>query len=234
MNTLYNFVKKYFKEIVIIFLVIHVINLGNYFGHRNDDIEIINVDGKDFELVSQKIDTVLVEKEIKVTEYVPTTIYKTDTVRVEIPSDVDTTAILEDYFASYTVVDTLDLTYEFPSEVTDEEGNKPESTLGFGIMTDVISQNRIQSRQVDWSFRVPTVYNTTIVKELPKNEFYLGGGLSFSEQNFIQNVSIGLAWKTKKQEIVNFDFGVGNYTNKEVTEFIPYIGVKYLFKFGDR
>jgi hypothetical protein len=72
------------------------------------------------------------------------------------------------------------------------------------------------------------------VKELPKNEFYLGGGLSFSEQNFLQNVSIGLAWKTKKQEIVNFDFGVGNYTNEEVTEFIPYVGVKYLFKFGDR
>src|SRR6056300_1646669 len=150
---MYKFFKKYWKELVIVGLVIQVVAYSNILGNRDDEFEIIQVNGQDYELLSQEIDTVVVEKEVKVTEYVPTTVYRTDTVRVEIPSDVDTTAILEDYFASYTVLDTLKLDYDFPDEITDGTGNQPPSTLGFGILTDVISQNRIQSRNVTWTFQ---------------------------------------------------------------------------------
>ena len=197
---MFKFLKKYWKEFVIIGLVIQVVAYSNILGNRDDEFQIVQVNGQDYELLSQEIDTVVVEKEVTVTEYVPTTIIKTDTVRVQIPADVDTTAILDDYFATYTVLDTLKLDYDFPDQITDETGNQPPSTLGFGILRDEISQNKIKSRNVKWTFQVPTVYNTTIVKELPKNEFYLGGGFGYNEQDFFGSANIGLGWKTKNKD----------------------------------
>lgn len=228
------FLKKHWKTLVIIGLAIQVIHFSNIFGTRDDeDKQIVNIDGKDYELISQKVDTVVVEKEVKVTEYVPRTIYRTDTVKVQIPADVDTTQILEDYFASYTVLDTLKLEYDFPEGVTTETGNKP-SSLGYGVLTDIISQNRIQSRKVDWTFQIPTIYNTTIVKELPKNEFYFGGGVGYSKENFLQSANLGLMWKTKGQRVVGLDFGVNNSTVGDVTEFTPFIEGKYYIKLGKK
>ena len=234
MSTFYKFIKKHFKTILIIGLLIQLANLSNFFGSKNDEIETINVGGQDYELLDQKIDTVVVEKEVTVTEYVPTTIIKRDTVRVQIPADVDTTAILDDYFATYTVVDTLKLDYDFPDQITDETGNQPPSTLGFGILRDEISQNKIKSRNVKWTFQVPTVYNTTIVKELPKNEFYLGGGIGYNEQDFLGSANIGLVWKTKKQRLLVLDGGFTNDTYGDLTEYNPYISLSYYIKLGKK
>jgi hypothetical protein len=228
---MFKFLSKYWKELTIVGLIIICLHLSNVFGNRNDEFETIRVNGKDYELLSQTIDTVVVEKQVKVKEYVPTTIYKTDTIKVEIPSDIDTTSILEDYFASYTVVDTLKLDYDFPDGVTTESGAKP-STLGYGVLTDIISKNKIQSRGVDWNFQIPTIYNTTIVKELPKNEFYFGGGLGYSKENFLQTASGGLLWKTKGQKVIGLHLGINNSTIGEVTEFTPFIEGSYFIKFG--
>jgi hypothetical protein len=225
---MFKFIKKNIKNIIIIALAINLIYLSGIFSKKGD-IETIRVDGKEYELLSQKIDTVVVEKEVKVTEYVPKTVFRTDTVRVAIPADVDTTAILEDYFASYTVVDTLKLDYDFPDGVTTESGAKP-STLGYGVLTDILSQNKIQSRKVDWTFQIPTIYNTTIVKELPKNEFYFGGGLGYSKENFLQTASGGLLWKTKGQRVIGLQLGINNSTVGEVTEFTPFIEGSYFIK----
>jgi len=229
---MFKFLKKYWKEFVIIGLVIQVVAYSNILGNRDDEFQIVQVNGQDYELLSQEIDTVVVEKEVTVTEYVPTTIIKTDTVRVQIPADVDTTAILDDYFATYTVLDTLKLDYDFPDQITDETGNQPPSTLGFGILRDEISQNKIKSRNVKWTFQVPTVYNTTIVKELPKNEFYLGGGFGYNEQDFFGSANIGLGWKTKKQRLLLLEGGVTNDTYGELTEYNPYISLSYYIKLG--
>jgi len=229
---MFKFLKKYWKEFVIVGLVIQVVAYSNILGNRDDEFQIVQVNGQDYELLSQEIDTVVVEKEVTVTEYVPTTIIKTDTVRVQIPADVDTAAILDDYFATYTVIDTLKLDYDFPDEITDETGNQPPSTLGFGILRDEISQNTLQSRNVKWTFQVPTVYNTTIVKELPKNEFYLGGGFGYNEQDFFGSANIGLGWKTKKQRLLLLEGGVTNDTYGELTEYNPYISLSYYIKLG--
>ena len=229
---MFKFLKKYWKEFVIVGLVIQVVAYSNILGNRDDEFQIVQVNGQDYELLSQEIDTVVVEKEVTVTAYVPTTIIKTDTVRVQIPADVDTAAILDDYFATYTVIDTLKLDYDFPDEITDETGNQPPSTLGFGILRDEISQNTLQSRNVKWTFQVPTVYNTTIVKELPKNEFYLGGGFGYNEQDFFGSANIGLGWKTKKQRLLLLEGGVTNDTYGELTEYNPYISLSYYIKLG--
>lgn len=222
--------KKLDIKAVLIMLLCSVVLFQNIGGDDNGDIETINVDGTDYELLSQKVDTVVVEKEVTVTEYVPTTVYRTDTVRVEIPSDVDTTAILEDYFASYTVIDTLNLDYDFPNNITDSTGNNPPSTLGFGILSDVISQNKIQSRNVKWTFRVPTVYNTTIVKELPKNEFYWGFGTGLNQEDVITNVNGSFLWKTKQDRV--FKLGAGIQNNSNTSQLAPYIDFGLYWKIG--
>lgn len=192
------------------------------------DIEIVEVDGKDYELIKQTIDTVFVTKEVKVPTYIPKYITKVETVEVEIPIDIDTLAIIEKYFSTYQVKDTLNLSYEFPTGVTDSLGNKPSPNLGFGIITDNISQNSIISRDVDWTFQIPTIYNTSIVKELPKTQLYWGLNGGFNREDVITNISGSLLLKTKKDKI--FQLGLGVQNNSNIQQLSPYISAGMYWK----
>ena len=221
--------KKYIKEIIIISLVV-IIALQRGCGTDYGDKEIVKVDGKDYELIKQETDTIYIEKEVQVTKYVPKYITKEVIKEVEIPIDVDSLAIIKDYFSKITVKDTLNLTYEFPTEVTDSLGAKPDSSLGFGILTDVISQNRIESREIDWFFKIPTVYNTTIVKELPKNEFYYGFGLGVDQTNGFGNLSVNGLLKTKKMNIYGLNVGLSNQGG----EYKPFVGTSLYWKIGKK
>ena len=221
--------KKYIKEIIIISLVV-IIALQRGCGTDYGDKEIVKVDGKDYELIKQETDTIYVEKEVQVTKYVPKYITKEVIKEVEIPVDVDSLAIIKDYFSKVTVTDTLNLDYDFPKDVTDSLGNKPASSLGYGILTDVISQNRIESREIDWFFKIPTVYNTTIVKELPKLEFYYGFGLGMDQTNGLNNFSGNLLVKTKKMNIYGLNIGLSN----QAGEYKPFVGTSLYWKIGKK
>ena len=221
--------KKYIKEIIIISLVV-IIALQRGCGTDYGDKEIVKVDGKDYELIKQETDTIYVEKEVQVTKYVPKYITKEVIKEVEIPVDVDSLAIIKDYFSKVTVTDTLNLDYDFHKEVTDSLGNKPASSLGYGILTDVISQNRIESREIDWFFKIPTVYNTTIVKELPKLEFYYGFGLGMDQTNGLNNFSGNLLVKTKKMNIYGLNIGMSN----QLGLYKPFVGGSMYWKIGKK
>ena len=140
-----NWLNKFDLKTILI-MILCVVLLLRGCGDTEEPKEIVNVGGKDYELLEQKVDTIVVEKTVKVPTYVPKYITKvvTETVEVEVPMDIDTLKIIEDYFAKYEVKDTLNLTYDFPKGVTDSLGNKPIPTLGYGILTDIISQNQIQ------------------------------------------------------------------------------------------
>ena len=221
--------KKYIKEIIIISLVV-IIALQRGCGTDYGDKEIVKVDGKDYELIKQETDTIYVEKEVQVTKYVPKYITKEVIKEVEIPVDVDSLAIIKDYFSKVTVTDTLNLDYDFPKEVTDSLGNKPASSLGYGILTEVISQNRIESREIDWFFKIPTVYNTTIVKELPKLEFYYGFGLGMDQTNGLGNFTGNLLVKTKKMNIYGLNIGMSN----QLGQYKPFVGGSMYWKIGKK
>jgi hypothetical protein len=221
--------KKYIKEIIIISLVV-IIALQRGCGPDYGDKEIVKVDGKDYELIKQETDTIYVEKEVQVTKYVPKYITKEVIKEVEIPVDVDSLAIIKDYFSKVTVTDTLNLDYDFPKEVTDSLGNKPASSLGYGILTDIISQNRIESREIDWFFKIPTVYNTTIVKELPKLEFYYGFGLGMDQTNGLGNFTGNLLVKTKKMNIYGLNIGMSN----QLGQYKPFVGGSMYWKIGKK
>ena len=220
---------KYIKEILIVALIVIIVLQRGCSGDYGDK-EIVKVDGKDYELIKQETDTVFVEKKVEVTKYVPKYITKEVIKEVEIPVDVDSLAIIKDYFSKVTVTDTLNLDYDFPKEVTDSLGQKPPSSLGYGILTDVISQNRIESREIDWFFKIPTVYNTTIVKELPKLEFYYGFGVGMDQTNGLNNFSGNLLVKTKKMNVYGLNFGMSN----QLGLYKPFVGGSMYWKIGKK
>ena len=228
MSIFFSILRKYFKEILIIGLIIVILLMRACSGDSLvQEKDIVNVDGKDYELLEQKIDTVFIEKTIEVPKYVPKYITKVETVTVEVPADVDSLKVVEDYYAKYIVKDTLNLTYEFGPEITiDSLGTKPNPSLGFGFLTDTISQNRILSRKIEWNFQIPTIYNTKIVKELPKRQFYYGVGADFNKTDFIQSAKFGILYKDKKDKIFGLNLGVIN-ANNNVT---PYVGGSLYWK----
>ena len=228
-----NWLSKFDLKTILI-MVLCVVLLLRGCGDTEEPKEIVNVGDKDYELLEQKVDTIVVEKTVKVPTYVPKYITKvvTETVEVEVPMDIDTLKIIEDYFAKYEVKDTLNLTYDFPKGVTDSLGNKPIPTLGYGILTDIISQNQIQSRDVDWFFQIPTVYNTTIVKELPKNEFYWGINGGFTITDVITNVGGGLILKSKKNNL--YQLGLGIQNNSNTSQLAPFVSAGMYWKIGKK
>ena len=229
MIIIFSLLIKRWREILILLLVGIILFLRGC-GSDYGDKEIVEIDGEKFELLEQKTDTVFVEKEVKVTKYVPKYITKEVIKEVEIPVDIDSLAVIKDYYAKYVVKDTLNLTYDFPEVVTDSLGNKPSGDLGFGILTDVISQNAIESREIDWFFKIPTVYNTTIVKELPKNEFYIGLGTGIDQTNGLNNLSGNILLKNKKQNIYGLNLGLSN----QLGEYKPFIGGSIYWKLGKK
>jgi len=229
MSIIFSLLIKRWREILILLLLGIILFLRGC-GEDYGDKTLVEVDGEQYELLESKTDTIYVEKEVKVTKYVPKYITKEVIKEVEIPVDVDSLAIIKDYFSKVTVKDTLSLAYDFPDVVTDSVGNKPSGDLGFGILTDVISQNRIESREIDWYFKIPTVYNTTIVKELPKNEFYIGFGTGIDQTNGLNNLSGNVLFKTKKLNIYGLNLGISN----QLGEYKPFVGGSMYWKLGKK
>ena len=223
-----SWLKKFDLKTILIVALCVVVLVRGCDGEETKEIETVEVDGKDYGLIKQTIDTVFVTKEVKVPTYIPKYITKVETVEVEIPIDIDTLAIVEKYFSTYQVKDTLNLSYDFPKGVTDSLGNKPTPNLGFGIITDNISQNSIISRDVDWSFKIPTIYNTSIVKELPKTQLYWGLTGGFNKKDVVTNLSGSILLKTKKDKI--FQFGLGVQNNSNIQQLSPYINVGMYWK----
>jgi len=229
MSIIFSLLIKRWREVVILLLLGIILFLRGC-GEDYGDKTLVEVDGEQYELLESKTDTIYVEKEVKVTKYVPKYITKEVIKEVEIPVDVDSLAIIKDYFSKVTVKDTLSLAYDFPNVVTDSLGNKPSGDLGFGILTDIISQNRIESREIDWYFKIPTVYNTTIVKELPKNEFYIGFGTGIDQTNGLNNLSGNVLFKTKKLNIYGLNLGLSN----QLGEYKPFVGGSMYWKLGKK
>lgn len=210
------------KTVAIIVLCVFLL-LRNCTNGDTTTGEIVKVDGKKYELVEQKIDTVFIEKTVKVPTYVPKYITKEVIKEVQIPADIDSLAVIKDYYSKVTVRDTLQLNYDFPEEVKDSLGNKPPSNLGYGILTDVIGQNSIQSRDVDWYFKIPTVYNTKVVKDLPKTQLYYGFNLGLNRTDIFSSVGGGLILKTKKDKLYQLNIGLMNQPTP-TSSLTPYIG----------
>lgn len=194
--------------IIIILLLVGIIIIRQCTSNNITDKPTIKVDGKKYELLSQKKDTIIINHfKIKYVKgkniYSETIIDKS--IKTPLYSKDDTARIIQEYNKKILYKDTLIL----------------NNNLGTIEITDTIFQNKISGRKIQSQIKEITVIDTKIVKELPKNQIYAGvSGLIVNS-----NTLIGpqLILKTKKDNIYGLNIYVDNNLNR-------YIGISLAWK----
>jgi hypothetical protein len=189
--------------LIIILVLIGVIVIQQCTSNSDSDKPIIKVDGKKYELLSQKIDTVFVDKfktkYLKGSDIYHETIVEKEK-RVEVPVYLkgDTIRIFEDYHKKVLYKDKLVL----------------DDNLGTIELTDTISMNKIIGRKWNAQIKERTITDTKIVKELPRNQVYAGLSGVVGNQNVLVGPQISL--KTKKDNIYGLNVYLDNNLNKYI------------------
>jgi hypothetical protein len=196
--------------IIIILVLVGVIVVQQCTSKEDSDKPLVNVDGKNYELLKQKIDTVVIDhyktKYVKGSDIYHETIVEKEK-RVEVPV--------------YLKGDTIRIVQEYNKKVLYKDKLVLDNDLGSIELTDTISQNKIVGRKWNAQIKERTITDTKIVKELPKNQVY--AGISGVVGN--SNVLVGpqLTLKTKKDNIYGLNVYLDNNLNK-------YIGVNLAWK----
>ena len=184
------------QTIIIIGLVVVIFLLRECDGGKEVEPEIERI-----VKVETRYDTIIKSVPTYIPEYRTKVITKTihDTIQLTI----DTAAILEDYFATYSYIDTVDA-----------------DSINL-VIFDTISQNKIIARGIDYSLIYPT---TTITKEriINEREFYVGFGLGGNKSQ-ISYLTSELTFRTKKKQM--YGIGLGINSNLE-----PILGFKMSWK----
>ena len=187
--------------LIIAFLLIFI--LKSECGKPKEQGEIVKVDGKKYEVLKHTIDTQYVPVKIKGTK---DTIVEDTTIYVEVPV-MDSTELrkyVEEYYAKKVYNDTIKLEY------------------GKIYIHDTISTNKIINRAFAADLLIPTITDTKIVKELPKNQIYLGVRGDVTQGYSLFGVGPQIMLKTKKNKI----YGVGVM----MTQDKPIYSVNFAFK----
>jgi len=152
--------------------------------------------------IEVRYDTIETVKEV----YVPKWRTRVVTETISVPTEIDTVAILRDYYARYFYTDTLKI-----------------DTFGYAVINDTISRNTVLARDVRTNILIPT---TTITKEiyLNKNELYWGVSLQ-GRTDQINYLGTELLWRTKKRSTYGFGLGVNQ-------DFQPVLSGRMYWKIG--
>lgn len=186
------------KTLLIIGLIVVILLMRMCDGETDNEKKIVKIDGKKYEVIKHTVDTVIVP--VKQTVYKEgKTIYKDNPIYINVPSDVDTTKILKEFYSKVVYKDTLKL----------------KDSLGYIAITDTITKNSILNRLFDANINKTTVKETMIVKEIPRNQVYAGGVVGFDRTNIVNFLGPNLVLKTKKDKM--FSFGVGYGLNKNLS-----------------
>jgi hypothetical protein len=189
--------------LIIILVLIGVIVIQQCTSDSGSDKPIIKVDGKKYELLSQKIDTIIVDrwktKYVKGSDIYHETIVEKEK-RVEIPV--------------YLKGDTIRIVQEYNKKVLYKDKLVLDNDLGTIELTDTISMNKIIGRKWSAQIKERTITDTKIVKELPKNQVYAGLSGIVGNQNVLVGPQISL--KTKKDNIYGLNVYLDNNLNKYI------------------
>jgi len=187
------------SHIVILFLIGVIIFLRSCPGDPPDPI--LEIEYRDTTL----FDTV----EKLVPEYIPQYFYQ-DTGSIKWRDrDIDTNEILKIYFSRFIYDDTL-----------------VDDTNAFIVIRDVISENRIQSREPFIQFFPKTVIETTVVKvpEDPRRKVFLGFGAGRSFDQF--GLTGNMMFINKRDQAFAFQY---DFINKDV-----YVTTFFKLRLGKR
>jgi len=187
------------QTIIIVVLVVVIILLRECKNGDKPEPEIERI-----VKIETKYDTIVKNVPTYIPEYRTRVVTKTIHDTIHLP--IDTASILEDYFATYAYIDTIDA-----------------DSIDL-IIFDTISQNKILSRSIDYSLIYPT---TTITKEkvINKIEFYVGFGL-MGNKSQINYLGSEFMLRTKKKQAYGIGIGLNN-------EFQPVVGFKMYWKIKD-
>ena len=133
-------------------------------------------------------DTVEIEKEVYIPKWKTKVVIEYVTVEVPVPQEVDTTAILKDYYSQYVYLDTINL-----------------DTLGYITILDTVTENKIMNRYPDIQLTIPT----KIIKRdiyINNREFYAGIGARTNGNNLSW---MGLEGVFRNKQGNTFVLGVG-------------------------
>ena len=176
--------------------------------------ETVNVDGKNYELLKHKIDTIFVDhtkiKYVKGKDIYHETIVEKEK-RIEVPV--------------YTKGDTVRIVQSYNQKVLYKDKLVLDNNLGTIELTDTLYQNKILGRKWNATIKERTITDTKIVKELPKNQVYVGVNGALDKVNFGNSIGAGVILKSKTDKLYQLNLGISNQQNTNgANNVVPYIG----------
>ena len=190
--------KNSFKNIQTLLIIVLVVLLFLQRSCSSDPIP----DTKIVTKIEVKYDTINTVTKT----YIPKWKTKIETIHDTFQADIDTLAILKDYYTKYYYSDTLKI-----------------DTVGYAIINDTITQNFIAARKIKTNILIPT---TTITKEiyLNKNELYWGLGLQ-GRTDQLNYLGGELLFRNKKKQVYGLGIGVNQ-------DFKPVLSGRIYWKLG--
>jgi len=174
---------KFDIKTILILVMGGVILFMNFCGNGNN-----NGDDNGDTIIKTDTITIIDTVHQQTTNYIPKPYKVIEINTVEIPVDVDTLAILRDYYAERIYDDTV----KFDSLMV--------------RIKDTVSENRLKSRSVEsWTLYKTTVIENTIAKN--RREFYYGIGIT-GNQNQIDYLGGEFLYRTKNNRIYGIGVGV--------------------------
>lgn len=168
--------------------------------------EYIKIDGKEYELLKRHRDTVYLDSIVEVPTYVPSP-PKIIKEIITLPADIDSLEVIQKYYSRYVQNDTIDI-----------------NDLGKAFITDIITQNKIESRTATFDIKIPEITETIYVKEKPKTKVFVGMGGNLNINTFTPQAGYGSIMMTnKKDRAYSIDIGISN-TSLDLPEWNPYVG----------
>jgi hypothetical protein len=176
--------------------------------------ETVNVDGKNYELLKHKIDTVIIDhtkiKYVRGKDIYHETIVEKEK-RIEVPV--------------YTKGDTVRIVQSYNQKVLYKDKLVLDNNLGTIELTDTLYQNKILGRKWNATIKERTITDTKIVKELPKNQVYVGVNGALDKVNFGNSIGAGVILKSKTDKLYQLNLGISNQQNTNGgNQVIPYVG----------
>lgn len=194
LNNILTFFKKLdFKSWLIIILIIIILILRGC-GGPSPIVKpsVIKIDGKKYNVVKHTIDTTYIPKNTVIYHKGKDIIVEKE-VPIMIPLDIDTLALIKDYYTSRSYKDTLTL-----------------DSLSFVILSDTIAKNRIESRKFQSHIVYPIIKETIIAIEPPRNQVFLGASLGFDKTNIVNFAGPSVIFKSKKDHLYSLGVGYSN------------------------
>lgn len=155
--------------------------------------DTIKVGGKKYIVLHRIIDTQYIPR--TKTVYKPgETIYVEKPIYIDVPSDVDTGAILKDYYAKRVYKDSINL----------------EDSLGSITLIDTIQENKIKGRWFKSNINQIVIKDSIIVEKPPVNQFYFGGVVGADRIVGFNFFGPSLVLKTKSDNMYSLGVGINN------------------------